>query len=480
MRRSHGWVKVALLVAVGLALCGLAAVYALRSPAVAVKTEAARLDSVSENLDEDGLVRSDVEVNLAPRVQGRLQRLAVASGSLVQRGQLIATLDQADLKAAWQAAQANERAATVAVAEARDRYRLQADKNQADLHSARASVAGAQANLSKATHGARPQERRSAQAARERAQARVEEARRELARKQRLFDKGYVPRSELESAQTTLEVNRTSLDEMRANLSQIQEGPRSEERSALAAELQRTRAQLELAASQETQLAISQRQIQAAQARLESSRAQVQQARATLDQGGVRAPAPGRIDLENHQPGEVVSPQTVVARLTDPARIWVEILVNENDRGKVRVGQKAQIAADAYPNESFAGHLRRIDSVAFLKRELRNTPTQDEDRVFRARVELEAGRGKLFPGMTVFAEIELRRVANVLTVPREALVNREGHWLVLVDRDGVAVEREVQVGQRDVARVEIKSGIAAGAKVILNPGSLKAGTRVRS
>ncbi len=464
-----------LLVAVAV---GLGAARYFRAPAVSVKTEAARVDSVVEALDEDGLVRSDTEVTLAPRVQGRLQKLVVQSGQRVARGQLVAELERADLKAALDVALANERAAEVALQESRTRLALQGEKTSADLRTASASARAAEALLRKAESGARPQEKRSAEAALQRAQARWEEARRDLERRRLLFSRGFIPRSELEAAQTNLRVSEAAVTEARQSVSLALEGPRPEDREAARADVERTQAQVDAAHAQERQVELSAHEITAAEARLEAARGQVRQAQAALDQGGLVSPAAGIIDLERRQPGDLVGPQTPVARLTDPDRVWVEVLIDENDRGKVKVGQRVTLTSDAYPEGDFAGRLTRLDSVDFLKRELRNTPTQDEDRVFRARVNLESGKGKLFPGMSVFAEIVLHRQDHVLTIPREALVNREGRWLVLVDRGGVAREVEIEVGQRDVNRVEVKKGLTAGDLVVLNPGALAGGTRL--
>jgi len=470
--------RTALLVLAVVVAVALGAAHYLRAPAVKVKTEAARVDSVVEALDEDGLVRSDIEVTLAPKVQGRLLRLAVQSGQKVSRGQLIAELERTDLAAARDVALANERAAEVALTEARTRLALQEEKAGADLRTATASARAADALLRKAESGARPQERRTAEAALQRAQARWEEASRDLERRRMLFSRGFIPRSELEAAQTNLRVSEAAVTEARQSLSLAREGPRPEDRQAARADLERTLAQVDVARAQDHQVELSVHEITAAEARLEAARGQVRQAQAALDQGGLVSPAAGVIDLERRQPGDIVGPQTPVARLTDPTRVWVEVLIDENDRGKVKLDQKVSLTSDAYPDQDFTGKLARLDSVAFLKRELRNTPTQDEDRVFRARVNLETGKGKLFPGMSVFAEIVLRRQENVLTIPREALVNREGRWLVLLDDQGTAREREIEVGQRDVNRVEVTKGLQNGDLVVLNPGALQEGTRL--
>lgn len=110
----------------------------------------------------------------------------------------------------------------------------------------------------------------------------------------------------------------------------------------------------------------------------------------------------------------------------------MELLLDEGNRAQARLGAPVLVTSDAYPGETFAGKLQAIEAQAFLKRQLRNNPTQDEDRVFRARVKLDGGVDKLFPGMSVFAQVVLAERGQVLTIPRQACINREGQWVVFV------------------------------------------------
>lgn len=472
--------KVALVLLLGLVLAAL--YFFVRGGAgEPVSVAAVERGAVSENLDEDGLVKSELEADLAPRIQGRLGRLLVKSGQQVRRGQLLAQLDQDDLQAAVDAAVANQRAAEAGLEQARARAALEREAAAAELSQSEAGRQVAAANLSRIQEGPRHQEIATARAQLAAAEASEREARANLARSQQLFDQGYVSAQQVDASRTALGTASANRQQARNQLSTLLEGSRSQETDAARGELSRSQAQVEAARARQHSVAAAEEEVSASLARLESSRASLEQARANRGMADLRAPANGEILLEEIEPGEVLGPNTRLGRLIDPDHVWVEMLLDENDRGKVAVGQAVVITTDAYPGVEFQGQVESIESLAQLKRQLRGTPTQDEDRVFRSRIRLEQARqegGRLYPGMSVFAEVVLRRLEGVLSVPREALVSREGKWVVLLVEGGRAVERVVKTGSRDANRVEVVEGLREGDRVVLNPGNLRDGVRV--
>ncbi len=434
---------------------------------------------VLESLDEDGLVRSDVEADLAAPAAGRLERFLVKTGDHVRQGQVVALVEQGSQQAALDRARAEVRAAQTALAQAERRGSAEQTAAEAEMRAAGAATRAAEARLRTLREGSRPQEVSAAEAALDQARATWQEALQARGRAERLLKEGYIPPAEAEAAQAREAAARAARDQAASHLSLAREGSRRSDLEAAEAEAERSRTGTQAARARQMQAEAAVREVEAAAARLAAARAALQGARANLEQTEVRAPRAGVVTLEDVEPGETVGPQTRLARLVDPQRVWVEILVDENDRGKVRTGQEVELLSDAWPDRPARGTLSAVDAYAQLKRVLRGTPTQDEDRVFRARVDLKPGGPPLQPGMSVYAEVILRRLEQVLFVPREAVVTREGRWLVFVAHQGRARERVLEVGVRDVARVEVRQGVSEGEKVVLNPGALRDGTRIR-
>ena len=222
---------------------------------VEVTTAAVERGSVSENLDEDGIVKSDLEAELAPRIQGRLARVLVKTGQHVRKGQLLASLEQADLEAAVAAARANEQAAAATVEQARAQAELQRGTLAAELSQSQAARDVAAANLSKVEEGARPQDRLTARRRYEAARASEEEARANYKRNKQLFEQGYVSAQQVEATRTALGTATANRQAALAELSSLD--ARRQDLAASRGELERAVASEQGAAARQGQVTVS-------------------------------------------------------------------------------------------------------------------------------------------------------------------------------------------------------------------------------
>lgn len=448
---------------------------------LAVEVAPVERRSLTRALDEDGLVRSWVEVPLSLPVQGRIARVHVQRGDRVRPGQLLLELESDDPRAAVEQLRAQEKAAVAALDQARQRLQVAERRTLAELRAAEAGLGLSQAQREKLELGPRTEQRRVLSALLQRAEARYEEARRDLARRQVLYEGGAVSRVDLEGFESQLRTAEQQLREARARWDEALKGPLASERRAARAEVQRAAAGVEGSRAARGEVEVSRAALGEMEARLDSVRAQLRQSEARLRQMKLFAPETGVVEWETCEVGQVVNPGQVVLRLSDPQRLYVELLLDEGDRAQARQGASVKVTSDAYPEETFAGVLEAIEAQAFLKREVRNSPTQDEDRVFRARVRLDSKQAvnKLFAGMSVFAQIILDERPSVLSVPRQACINREGQWVVFRVR-GDRLERcTLELGQKGTAQVEVLKGLSEGDRVVLNPGTLKEGARIR-
>lgn len=152
-----------------------------------------------------------------------------------------------------------------------------------------------------------------------------------------------------------------------------------------------------------------------------------------------------------------------VIDLNEPMRVVSPIL--EDLVRRFKVGQKAVVKVDAFPNETFAGVVQRIsplaDSAAFHSQKL---------RLYPAEIRLSERFGGLRPGMTAEARIEVDTLENVLTVPVNAVVSVGTRPHVAVKTPGGEFEwRAVTLGAATGDRVEVKSGLKAGEDVVVDP-----------
>jgi Cu(I)/Ag(I) efflux system membrane fusion protein len=160
--------------------------------------------------------------------------------------------------------------------------------------------------------------------------------------------------------------------------------------------------------------------------------------------------------------GQSVMPGMKLYRLADLRTVWIEGEVFEQDLGLIRIGAPARVELAAYPGRELAGR------VSFV------WPTVDEQsRTGRVRIAV-SNPGRLFrPGMyaTLFFEAPLGR--ELLSVPAEAVVMTGEHNVVfVVAPDGALEAREVILGARAGDRMEIRSGLTAGERVVASANFL--------
>ena len=136
------------------------------------------------------------------------------------------------------------------------------------------------------------------------------------------------------------------------------------------------------------------------------AQAQVATFQVQLQKVHVTSPIAGVVLERSVEAGEVVFPGMVLMTIGDLGSPWVRVFIGETDIGKVRLGQKAFVATDAYPKRQFPGMLRYISSEAEFTP--KNVQTREErvKLVYEARIYLANEEGILKPGMP--ADVSLR------------------------------------------------------------------------
>jgi HlyD family secretion protein len=223
--------------------------------------------------------------------------------------------------------------------------RLDARELEAALAGATAQLEAADARLAELESGSRPQEVATAEAAVRSAVQRYDEARRNAARAETLFDGGAISRQARDQATTAVEVSTAALEQTEEHLALVREGPRSET-------------------------------IRAQRAVVEQARANVARAEATLAYAVITAPFAGLVTQRHREPGEAVMAGAPVLTVLDPDDRWVRIYIREDQIGLVRLGTTAEIVSDTYPDRTYAGEVVFIGSEAEFTP--RNVQTAEE------------------------------------------------------------------------------------------------------
>ncbi len=141
--------------------------------------------------------------------------------------------------------------------------------------------------------------------------------------------------------------------------------------------------------------------IASSKGRVEQAKGDEQTAHAVLHQTKIYAPTEGRVTLRAAEPGEVATVGMPIIRFFDLDTVWLRVYVPEQQIGLLKVGQRAVVTTDAFPNHQYEGRVTVINQMAEFTP--KNVQTKDErvKLVFGVKVtvqnhnqELETGHAR--------------------------------------------------------------------------------------
>ena len=272
------------------------------------------------------------EIRVSSELSGRLKTVLVEEGDRVQRGQVLAEIENADYHA------------RVAAAEA--------------------ELAQREAELRSTVNGARTQDRREAEASAHAAKAVLDNAKGEAERRRGLADRNVISRDEAERYERGYQVARAQYEQAAQHFALIDAEAREEDRAH-------------------------------AEAAVATARAQLAEARAYLEKSYIRSPINGVILRKLRHNGESVSTQfdSPVITMADDSVLRVRLDVDESDVSKLRVGERAYVTAEAYGTHKFWGRVIRVGRILGKKNIRTDEPSEHVDtKILETLVELDAGQ----------------------------------------------------------------------------------------
>jgi multidrug efflux pump subunit AcrA (membrane-fusion protein) len=478
-----------------------------------VQTSVVRRGDITISATGAGSVIPAEEVALSFSTGGVLAELLVQVGDEVQAGDMLAQLDdtnalQAVANAELQLAQAALQTETEAVERAIALAQISVDQAAINLASAQADldellnwtadeteVILAQANLESAQASHEDALRQDASAGNSLTASRIslDQAERDLASAQGVYDEAFDPEREWELADPRLYPRITAERERAADsLLRAQEAHQiaqanfypaagnlnnstalNTQSSVINAEISLenalaspTEMEIEAARINIEQAALSLQQavlnLEAAednaQAEISQTQAQLnlEAAQKTLAETVLLAPMAGTVTAVTAQPGESVSAGFIT--LADLRRPLVEVFLDETDLDKVADGFDVEVFFDAMPDDVFTGQVIQVDpqlSVVNGVTAVRTVVQLTADTLTSSR--------PLPIGLNATVDVIGGRTQGALLVPIEALRELSADsYAVFVMEDGEPKLRLVEVGLKDFTFAEILSGVEQG------------------
>ena len=218
--------------------------------------------------------------------------------------------------------------------------------------------------------------------------------------------------------------------------------------------------------------AVSQGDFDEISAELSRARAAVAAKRALIEKKTIRAPFDGVLGIRQVDVGQYLPEGSNLVALEALNPVFVDYRLPERHLAKLAVGQPVQVRVAAYPEQVFTGKLQAI------------SPAVDQGtRNVQLRAELPNPDDRLRPGMFAKVATLMPQRDEVLTLPRRAVsFNTYGDSVFLIEEQPAAegddaagdaagklvvTRRQITTGDVRGEVVEVRSGLAAGDRVVL-------------
>lgn len=175
----------------------------------------------------------------------------------------------------------------------------------------------------------------------------------------------------------------------------------------------------------------------------------------------IDSPVSGYITEYNALPNMYVGPATHLYTVADLSQIWVYAEVFQDDVGRLKPGDRAQITVDAYPGRIFSGHVNQILPQVDLS-----------TRTVRVRLVIANPSLKLKPGM--FVNVDLKApLGRALVVPASAVLQSGSRQLVfLYQGDGKIEPKAVTLGPSTADGFVVLKGLKAHQRIVTSANFL--------
>jgi ABC exporter DevB family membrane fusion protein len=311
----------------------------------ASKTDSPHI-SVKKYVAAEGKVEAmhGFEVEVGSEIDGKIAEFFVEEGDVVEKGKLIARMENRDI--------------------------------EAKLKEAMAELEVARSRLKEVASGAREEEIKKATASLAAAAADMEFAKMSLQRNKELFSEGLVTGEVLDEKEMALKVAEARVREAEEEERLLKKGPK-----------------------QET--------IKLNEDAVKSAAANVEYYKKVLEKTFITAPISGKVIRKYLQAGEMLSKEMLISivAIADVEKIWINAEVDETDVGRFRMGDPVEVKSDAYPGKVFSGEIREISDYVGPRKVKPNDPARNMDmKVVHAKIALKE-KTPFRLGMTVDVRI---------------------------------------------------------------------------
>ena len=201
---------------------------------------------------------------------------------------------------------------------------------------------------------------------------------------------------------------------------------------------------------------IAREELDQSETQLKLAAADLEQIKVRYNHGFPKSPITGIVNHLYLEVGEYAEAGKPIANIVNIDRIKINVQVPELDVRYVKKGQLTPLKIDAFAERSLKGI---VDFVAFK--------ADPATKTFLVRSLVENPAHEIRPGMIGRVAFVRRTIADALAAPLFSILDKGGERIVFIEKDGVALSRNISIGVIEGDRVQITSGLEPGDHLIV-------------
>jgi multidrug resistance efflux pump len=297
---------------------------------------------------------------------------------------------------------------------------------------------------------------------------------------ERLFEKNFVTRNELENDQMDVDKKKISVDSARTakQLFINYEFPKAAE-TALSGYIQAKEKLVRTKMDAVSDLSMQRSSLRSNEVKNLKEQERLADLRVQLASATMRATHPGLVvyggggdshrrrfgSQEPIQEGTSVRERQTIITIPDTTSMAVNVNIHESEVQKIKIGQRATLRVDSNADIPLQGEVIKVAVLPDSANQWLNPDLKE----YKTTVKIEGVHEWLKPGMNAQVVIHVETLQNVLSVPIQSVVPRGNDQVCYVLKGGEPELRVVETGQITVERAEIISGLEKGDEVLLVP-----------
>lgn len=428
-------------------------------------------ESLTTRVIADGSVNAETERDIKVKLSGIVKEVYVETGDSVNKNDKLYKLDDRTLVNSLETARINLEEAKGNYQSLLDKYQNQDNLNKLKLEESEKNLEIAILSYEKEKSALEDQQLKLEEAVAEAEEA-LADAKEKYENDKYLYKKDAITENALKQSRDAYQQAKRNYDRAQNDLEILVKKTIPNSLKLAQLKVENARNQLDYLQASIATDRITENDVKMARLNVKKVERQIEDINSDLEKIVARAPMAGTIISLELKEGDKIMEGATVGKIADLNNFIVEAMVDEIDINEVEMGQDVKITSDSFADD-LSG---KVSYIAPAGTKVGNI------NKYKTEIKINEDKDLLRPGMFVNCEIVTNRKDNIIAIPSLAILGEEDKYIFVV-ADGKAEKRPVEIGLKNLSKVEIK-GVKAGEKIITGPftvlKNLKEGVPVAS